>query len=116
VDIDAYCLSKLKATKDYQPDWEATRYMIGGKIFAMVGCDKQGKPIISLKSDPVDALALREQFSGIIPGYYLNKKYWNSVYLEDCPPDEVVLKMIDISYELVFNSFSKKKQNEMKGV
>ena len=33
--IDEYLLSKPGVEKDYKPEWEATRYMIRGKMFAM---------------------------------------------------------------------------------
>ncbi len=34
--LDEYCLSKKGAEKEYKPEWDATRYMIRGKMFAML--------------------------------------------------------------------------------
>ena len=44
--LDAYCLAKKGCEKDYKAEWEAFRYMIGGKMFALCGTDKEGNPII----------------------------------------------------------------------
>jgi predicted DNA-binding protein (MmcQ/YjbR family) len=35
--IDEYCLSKFEAIKDFKVEWDVTRYLIGGKMFAMEG-------------------------------------------------------------------------------
>lgn len=43
----------------------------------------------------------------------MNKVHWNSVNLNGNVPESVIKEMIDQSYELVFNSFSKKKQKEL---
>lgn len=113
--IDAYCLSKKGAVKDFKVEWGATRYLIGAKMFAMQGGDKDGKPIITLKCEPAFGQILREQHQHIIPGYYMNKEHWNSVYLEGNTPDDILKQMIDMSYELVLNSLSKKAINELLG-
>ena len=112
--LDEYCLSKAGAEKDFKEEWQATRYMIRGKMFAMQGGDKNGKPIITVKLAPMDGQVLRSQFQDIIPGYYMNKEHWNSLYLEGSVPDDVVKDMLDQSHALIFNSMSKKVQQEIK--
>lgn len=37
--LQAYCLSLTGTTHDYQHDWQADRYHVGGKMFAMMGTD-----------------------------------------------------------------------------
>lgn len=111
--IDAYCLAKKGAEKDYQADWQATRYMIRGKMFAMSGGDKHGKPIITVKLEPLFGQLLRGQYTDIIPGYYMNKEHWSSLYLEGSVPDNVLKEMLDQAYSLVLHSLSKKLQNEI---
>lgn len=68
--LDEYCLAQVGATKEYKPEWDATRYMVDGKMFALWGGDKAGKPIITLKLDPVEGDMLRQQYKDIVPGYY----------------------------------------------
>jgi predicted DNA-binding protein (MmcQ/YjbR family) len=72
--LDGYCLSKSGAEKDFKEEWDATRYMVGGKMFALQGGDKYGKAIITLKLEPVHGEILRQQYEDIIPGYYMNKE------------------------------------------
>lgn len=111
--FDEYCLSKRGVEKDYKVEWEATRYMIRGKMFAMVGRDKNKKEIITLKCDPQFGKALREEYEHIVPGYYMNKEHWNSVYIDGDVPDDVLKQMTDMSYQLILESLSKKVQKEI---
>jgi predicted DNA-binding protein (MmcQ/YjbR family) len=111
--MDQYCLAKPGVEKDYKLEWEATRYMIRGKMFLMRGTDKEGKPIITVKLEPTHGELLREQFQDIIPGYYMNKLHWNSLYLEGNVPDKVVRDMIDNSHKIVLGSLSQKVQKEI---
>ncbi len=113
--IDGHCLAKKGTVKDFKVEWDATRYLIGGKMFAMQGGDKEKKGIITLKCEPPYGRFLRTEYQHIIAGYYMNKEHWNSVYLDGDVPDNVLKQMIDISYELVFNSLSKKLQKEILG-
>lgn len=113
--LDNYCLSKIGATKDFKVEWDATRYLLGEKMFAMQCGDKEKKPIITIKCEPLFGQHLREQYEHIVAGYYMNKEHWNSVYLEGDVPDNVLKQMIDMSYELVLASLSKKKQKEIVG-
>ncbi|MHB8072787.1 MmcQ/YjbR family DNA-binding protein [Desulfosporosinus fructosivorans] len=111
--LDEYCLSKKGVQKDFKVEWNATRYLIGGKMFAMQGGDKEHKPIITLKCDPLFTRSLRDQYQHIVPGYYMNKEHWNSLYLEGDVPDNVLRQMIDMSYELVLEKLSKKTVKEI---
>ena len=113
--INEYCLSKKGVEKDFKIEWEATRYLIGGKIFVMQGGDKDKKKIITLKCEPSFGQFLREQNQYIVAGYYMNKEHWNSVYLDGDVSDDILKQMIDMSYELVLNSLSKKMQREILG-
>ncbi len=111
--LDEYCFSKKGTIKDYKVEWNATRYLIGGKMFALQGGDKHHKAIITLKCDPLFTRSLREQYQYIVAGYYMNKEHWNSLYLDGDVPDEIVKQMIDMSYELVLLKLSKKSQKEI---
>lgn len=113
--IEEYCLAKIGVKKDYKVEWQATRYMINDKMFALQGGDKEGKAIITVKLDPLYGQFLRTNYKDIVPGYYMNKEHWNSLYLEGDVPDEVLKDMLDKSYQLVFNALSKKIQKEILG-
>ena len=111
--IQEYCLSKKGAVEDYKKEWDAIRYTVCGKMFALVGCDNIGNHIISVKHRPEYGEELRETYKDIIPGYYLNKTLWSSVLLSGDVPETVLKKLLDGSYELIFKSLSKKVQNEI---
>lgn len=112
--LDEYLLSKLGVNKDYKVEWEWDRYLLNGKMIAAICTDNTGKAIITLKCEPSFGEELRIQYEDIIPGYYMNKVHWNSVYLEGEVPDEVIKDMINQSYELIFNKLSMKVQKEIK--
>ena len=111
--LEEYCTAKQGAVREYKEEWEATRYMIGGKMFALQCDDNTGRPVITLKLLPEDGVFLRKQYEDIIPGYYMNKEHWNSVYLDGSVPDHIVRDMIDQSYSILFASLTKKAQKEI---
>ena len=111
--IQAHCLAKKGAEEDYKQEWDAIRYSVRGKMFALVGNDSEGKAIISVKHDPEYGEELREKYSDIVPGYYLNKTHWSYVFLNGDVPETVLKQLLDGSYKLVFDSLSKKIQNEI---
>jgi len=114
--FEDYCCSKKCVIKDYKPEWEVHRYLLRDKMFIMHGGDKEGKEIITLKLEPMHGQFLREQYKGVIvPGYYMNKEHWNSVYVDGNVPDDVLRDMVDKSYDLILGGFSKKIQNEITG-
>ena len=112
--IDDYLQSRVGAEKDFQPDWQAHRYLIRDKMFAMHSGDKFGKEILTLKLAPEHGAELREIFPDIVvPGYYMNKTHWNSIYLEADLPEELFKGLIDESHALILAAFSKKVQAEI---
>jgi predicted DNA-binding protein (MmcQ/YjbR family) len=111
--IQAHCLSKKAAVEDFKQEWNAIRYMVNGKMFAMVCNDGEGQPIISVKHTPEHGAQLREKYADIVPGYYLNKVHWSSMFLNGSVPEAVLKQMLDESYELIFNSLPRKIQNEI---
>jgi predicted DNA-binding protein (MmcQ/YjbR family) len=105
---------KPGAQEKYIEDWQAYNYTVGGKMFAILGTDKNNEPILSLKCDPHEAELLRNQYADIQPGYYLNKKHWNSIYyMNETVPMTFIEELIESSYRLVFQSLTKKLQAEL---
>lgn len=109
--LESYLLSKKGVIKEYHETFDAYRYLVADKMFAAQGGDKEERPIITLKLYPHNGEVLRERFAGkIVPGYYMNKTHWNSLYLESDVPDEVLRAMIDESYQIIVTSLPKKIQ------
>ncbi|MDR1086186.1 MAG: MmcQ/YjbR family DNA-binding protein [Deltaproteobacteria bacterium] len=112
--LDDYCFGKLGSNKEFKEQWQATLYSVGGKMFALLGENKDFRPIISLKLIPSGGDYWRQQYKGdIVPGYYLNKVHWNSVCLDASVPVDIIKDLIDRSYELIFSSLTKKKQKKI---
>jgi predicted DNA-binding protein (MmcQ/YjbR family) len=95
--------------------------MVGGKLFAAT-CrpgpaykDYDCRELLSLKCEPLLAEALRAEYPDVIPGFYMDKRNWNSVYLDGDVPDEVLRGLCDRSYAHVFGKLTKKAQQEILG-
>jgi predicted DNA-binding protein (MmcQ/YjbR family) len=108
-DFEKYCLNKSAAVKEYPFDKYVSVYKVGGKMFALKK-DAEEPLRINLKCDPLYAMELRSLYESIIPGYHMNKKHWNTVICDGTVEDKLIESMIDDSYDLVFNSLSKKEQ------
>ncbi|SFO76381.1 Predicted DNA-binding protein, MmcQ/YjbR family [Algoriphagus ornithinivorans] len=106
-----YCLAKPGVSEDTPFDANTLCFRVGGKIFAIT--DIEQFDFINLKCDPEQAIELRERFSGITPGYHMNKKLWNSVSVLGDVPDQLILDLADQSYELIFASLPKKLKAEI---
>jgi predicted DNA-binding protein (MmcQ/YjbR family) len=107
--LDAYIRTKQGVTFDYPFDEKVRVYRIAEKMFALTSEDR---PVsVNLKCDPIYALELRSLYEGIIAGYHMNKKHWNTVTVEDSDvDDETVEELIDHSYDLVYEKLTKKQK------
>ena len=101
-EIRAYCLSKKGTEEGFPFDDTTLVIKVGGKIYILIRLD--GDPSINLKCDPARAIELRESNPAIIPGYHMNKKHWNTVFLDGSLSTNLLREMIDHSYNLVFQS------------
>lgn len=119
--LDDYLISKPGVEKDYKEEWGWYRYKVGGKMFAALlhpssqydSCYAE-KNLINLKCDPMLAELLRKQYPEVVmPGFYSDKRTWNSIDLGGNLPKEQLKTMIDDSYRLVFEKLTKKLQKEL---
>ena len=107
--IHDHCMAKPGVTNEYKDAWAMSLYRVGGKIFAEIGADKSGAPLLSVKLEPAFSDLLRAKHPGqIVPGYYCNKMHWSSLYLESGLPRETAYLLLDSAYALVFASLPKK--------
>ncbi len=105
-DVIARFLSKPGAEETTPFGPEVLVYKVGGKMFSLT--DPGEFPLrINLKCDPERAIELREEYSGIIPGYHMNKRHWNTLILDGSVPSSLVAELIDHSYDLVAASLPK---------
>ena len=102
----AYLLSKPEAVEDFPFGPDVAVYKVKNKMFATLATN-DGIAQTNLKCDPDEALALRDIFTSVIPGYHMNKKHWNTVILDGDVPVFEVERMIDNSYGLVVKGLKK---------
>lgn len=85
---------------------EAAVFKVAGKMFALVAWTDE--PLrITLKCDPIEADFLRSRYASIVPGYYMNKKHWNTITLDGTVPDDLLADLIEASYSLVVKGLTK---------
>ena len=65
---------------------------------------------MNLKCDPDEALELRERFPAVLPGYHMNKKYWNTVLIDGTISDSMLKVWIENSYRLVRAKLTKQEK------
>ncbi|MGI6357224.1 MAG: MmcQ/YjbR family DNA-binding protein [Bacillota bacterium] len=118
--LEDYLSAKPGATRDYKEEWGWHRFKVGGKMFAALMHPGErydpayaDKDLINLKCEPLLASLWREAHPEVLPGFYADKRTWNSVDLGGNLPRELLQQMIDDSYSLVFQKLTKKLQREI---
>jgi len=111
-DVSQYLLNKPKAIEDYPFGPDVKVFKVKGKMFATLG-RHHDEMIMNVKCDPTEALMLRDIFEGVIPGYHMNKKHWNTIKLNSDVPAKEVERMIDHSYALVVQSLKKSDRSQL---
>lgn len=111
--VEKHLLSKKGSYMDFPFGPEAAVYKVCNKMFAIMNQD-DGTPSLNLKCDPDDAEVLRSIFKAVKPGYHMNKRHWNSVYLDGSIPEGAVCQMIDDSYNLVVKGLKKSEREKLK--
>ena len=111
-----YLLSKPEAEEDFPFGPDVMVFKVKGKMFALLSTDGGKNPDkrsqMNLKCDPLEATQLRDVFDDVIPGYHMNKKHWNTLYLADSShttdvPAGEIERQVDNSYGLVLQGMTK---------
>lgn len=104
-DFRTYCLSRKGVTESFPFGPQTLVFKVMGKLFVL--CDVDEFKSFNAKCDPQRVIELRERYSGILPGYHMNKKHWNTILTDGSVPDELMRELVDHSYELVFAGLPK---------
>lgn len=94
------CLAKPGAVEGYPFGEEVAVFKVAGRMFALVMLNAAPAKV-TVKCDPGLAVALRERYAAVTPGYHTNKRHWNTIVLDGSVPDEELLELVDHSYQLV---------------
>jgi predicted DNA-binding protein (MmcQ/YjbR family) len=106
-----YCLQKPGTTEGFPFGEETLVFKVAEKIYLLIGLTNGNR--FNVKCDPELAIELRERYPEVIPGYHMNKKLWNTVYMDGSLTRKQLCEMIDHSYEQVVKSLPKKVQAEL---
>ncbi|MEM8508082.1 MAG: MmcQ/YjbR family DNA-binding protein [Bacteroidota bacterium] len=107
-----YCLVKKGVSETFPFDGDTLVFKVMDKMYALLPLERQPTQL-NLKCDPDRAIELRETYDGaILPGYHMNKKHWNTIYTEQVDP-QLLMQLIDHSYELVVAKLSKAVRAEL---
>lgn len=102
--LRGFCLSMPGTEEGFPFGPDTLVFKTNGKIFLLTGLDNT--PLrFNVKCDPEKAIELREQYDCVLPGYHMNKKYWNTVVIDGQLSRHQLEEFIKDSYNLV----SKKK-------
>lgn len=118
--LDKYLQEKPGVERDYKEEWEWHRYQVGGKLFAALLHPSEkydvmyaGKDLLTVKCDSNFAEALRNKHEEIMPGFYMDKRLWNTIDLNGELEEEFLKELCDESYRIVFEKLTKKLQREI---
>ena len=107
-----YCLAKPGVTEGFPFDETTLVFKVMEKMFALT--DLEGDLSVNLKCDPEKVVGLREEYPAIKPGFHMNKKHWNTIEIDGSVPDSMIFQLTDHSYELVVDSLTKIKKEQLK--
>jgi predicted DNA-binding protein (MmcQ/YjbR family) len=103
--IREFCLGLKGVTESFPFNDDALVFKVMGKMFVLTSLEEK---TINLKCDPETAIALREQYPAVTPGYHMNKTYWNTVQLNGTVPEKLIKAWIMDSYWLVVAGLPRK--------
>ena len=107
-----YCLSLPHSSESMPFGDGCIVYKVVDRVFAIMAPDG-GEPRLSLKCDPDRAEDLRAAYPAIIPGYHLNKKYWNTLLLDQHLPPKLLSSLICHSWNEASAKLTKRVRTEL---
>jgi predicted DNA-binding protein (MmcQ/YjbR family) len=102
----SYCLAKRGVTEEFPFDSDTLVFKVMGKMFALTNIATFSS--VNLKCDPEKAVELRDRFNAVTAGYHMNKRRWNTIFLDGSISEKHLKAWIDDSYNLVVISLPKK--------
>lgn len=107
-----YLLAKPDAREDYPFGPDVAVFKIKAKMFATLAWrDEVANMNLKCASEQIPGLI--DVFSGIHPGYHMNKKHWITVDLDYSVPTGEIEQLIDQSYALVVQGLRVKERKAL---
>ena len=111
-DIRLYCLNKPGVTESFPFDNKTLVFKVMNKMYALIALEEP-ELRINLKCDPEKALELRDSYTGVLPGYHMSKRHWNTVVADGSFTEKDLTGWIDDSYTLIVSSLPKRLKDEL---
>ena len=112
-ELREYCLQKKGVTEEFPFDEQTLVFKVLSKMFLLCGLEHQPSRV-NLKCDPERSIELREEYDGLIyGGYHMSKKHWNTLEITNLPT-QLIIELIDHSYDLVVEKMTVKLRNTLK--
>ncbi|TLV02809.1 MmcQ/YjbR family DNA-binding protein [Dyadobacter luticola] len=108
-----FCLKLPGVTEELPFGPDTLVFKVKNKVFLLTPLDSD-KQQFNAKCDPEKAEELREKYPDVKPGYHMNKKHWNTVYVTGNIPSEILFEWVKDSYDLVVATLPKKDQETLK--
>ena len=113
-----YCLS-LKGVYEKMPftnvpdqySRDVLCFYVGSKWFCFVNIEVFD--FCCIKYNPDEMEELRATYTGIKPGWHMNKKHWISVYFNQDVPEKKIKELVKKSYDIVVKSLTKKEREAL---
>ena len=99
-DLRLYALSLPDVEEAFPFGDDVIVFKINNKIFLLLPLNAESLRF-NVKCNPEYALELREQYSCIQPGYHMNKKHWNTVFIDGTLSSRQIKQFVEDSYNLV---------------
>src|SRR3954467_9006686 len=97
------------AERTHQSTGDWGLWKVVGKVF-MLQTALPGEPVVILKADPADSVALREAHAQITPGYHMDKKHWITLHPGGGIDAGLVDDLVTESYLLVVEGLPKRRR------
>lgn len=111
-EIREYCLSLKGVTEGFPFGENTLVFKVMGKMF--LACNIEWNPVgFNVKCEPEKAIELREEYSGVNPGYHMNKQHWNTIVFDGSFTDDQGRAWIMDSYNLIVASLPRKLKTEL---
>lgn len=108
-ELREYCISKKGVTESLPFGPETLVFKVMDKVFLLA--DMESRPLqFNVKCDPEKAIELREHYTCVKPGYHMNKKHWNTIFIDGSVSVKLLHEWIKDSYNLVVSGLTKKEK------
>lgn len=83
----------------FDVEWAALRHTANKKTYAFI-FERNDFVYVNLKLEPTFSHMIRQAYDSVIPAYHMNKEHWVSVICDGSVPENELLSLAALSYDL----------------